>query len=501
MKIFRTKPDDSTQWRSDSPSVKAMRVVLPIAALLSAVSLAGGLSSFLELNLVNKWHIAITVAFVVGAFYFDALGISSGRAVVRDFILSARGEIDRGVLFWISSSLAAVIAITVVLASFTASRNGIAHLVLEYRQAQELTTEVDSTLTTTVDQAQGSNAAIIEAKRQTYEAERTAIVTTYDARIEAVNVDIDKRRRQRTNENRQWIDNKISSLQKRAAELEAEKGVQLAALARAFSEDQARLLAESERLQDVVVTDAQEASQRRKKKQTEKDQADKQLSGLVSGIFSWSVVLMMVIGLRLELLEVRNNILPNPILSNGDLSGLEDVRRFIMSVPYFLFSWIHYASEKLYEFAAKRQPPTVDNDLVNYQASQIEVKAIRKEGKVRRLPDRQIERRAIGYNQSGKPGTEAKNDLDPLCANFEPSSDQDPDVDRKAIIEQIKLTKRELRKYKKRQSSSYQTILAAKRKGEEPKQQTVQAYENRTEWVQRLEAELHTLESKLNSLN
>ena len=39
-----------------------------------------------------------------------------------------------------------------------------------------------------------------------------------------------------------------------------------------------------------------------------KDQADAQLSNLVSGIFSWSIVLMLVIGVRLERVETKEGL-------------------------------------------------------------------------------------------------------------------------------------------------------------------------------------------------
>lgn len=500
MKIFKSVPTASKQWQSDSISVKAMRIILPIAAVLSAISLAGGLASFLELNLTNTIHLVIAIGFVLAAFFFDGLGITSGRSVVRDFILSSKGEIERGVLFWINVSLAVIIAGAVVIASFNASRNGIKYLVIEAKKAKELRTQIDSTLTATIDQAQGNNNAVLEAKKQAYEAQRSAIVATYAGKLEAVTVDIAKRRRQRSESNKDWIDNKISSLEKQAAQLRAEQGEEIATLAATFAEEQSRILASSESLQAVTVKDAEEAAERRKEKQTAKDAADKQLSNLVSGIFSWAVVLMMVIGIRLELLEVRNNILPNPILSNSDLSGLEDARRFIMALPYFLFSWVHYGAEQLYHYAAKRQPPIVDNDLINYSAAQIEEEAIRKEGKIRTLPGRPAQRRAIGYNQAA-PEPEQENNLPPLSSKFKPSLNQPSDDEKKAIVNQIKATKRELRKYKKRQSSSYQMIKAAERKGEEPRAQTVQAYENRTEWVNKLEAEIRTLENKLNSIN
>lgn len=507
MKIFRTRGRDSVQWRSDAPGIKAMRAVMLPAAILSAVSLGGGLSSFLELDLSKTIHLIIAAAFVVAAFFFDGLGISSARSCVRDFILSSgrapdpEDGIERDTLFWVSVSLAAVIAVAVVLGSFRASRQGISYLVLEYRKAQELKTETDTTLTATIGGATDQNAAILEAKREAYEAQRAAMVTAWDGKIKAVTVEIGRRQKQRTESNFQYIDNLVAKLERQRAELEGKKGEALAGLAAGFADEQARLLANTETLTAVTVDDAKEASERRKEEQAEKDTADKELSHLVSAIFSWSIVLMLVIGVRLELLEVRNGILPNPILSNVDLSGLEDLRRFAMAVPYFLFSWVHFAFDKLYDLAAKRRPPVVDNDLVDYSAAQIEVQAIRKEGKIRHLPGPPAERRAIGYGQAGKPGTDTAKDLDPLSAKIEPGTTQPSDDERKAIVNQIKLTKRELRKYKKRQSSSYQKILSAQKKGEEPRAQTVQAYENRTEWVNRLTAEIKELESKLNSLN
>ncbi len=504
MKIFRTKPEESTQWQSDSPSVKAIRLILPIAAILSAVSLSGGLASFLELKLTNNLHLILAVFFAIAAFFFDGLGISSGRSVVRDFILSAKGEIERGYLFWISVALAALIAVAVVLGSFRASQDGIKYLVMEAKKAQGLKTETDTTLTATVDQASDQNAAILAAKQEAYEAEKAAIIATYAGKIEAVNIDLAKQKRQRTGDNYQFIDNQVSRLEKRRAELEAKKGAELAGLASSFADEQARLLATTESLTAVTVEDAKEASERRKKKQDAKDQADEQLSNLVSGIFSWSIVLMLFIGVRLEILETRNGILPNPILSNADLSGLEGVKRFVTALPYFVFSWVNYAAEKLYEFAAKKPVPIVDNDLIDYNAAQQEEEAIRKEGKIRTLP-KPITRRAIGYNQAAaQVGSKAENNLPPLSANFEPrlnhENKPDSNHEKKDLINQIKISKRELRKYKKRQSSSYQKILQAQKKGEEPQARTVQAYENRSEWVQRLESEIQQLEEKLNSL-
>lgn len=506
MRIFKTTPSESTQWRSDAPGIKAMRLILPVAATLSAVSLAGGLSSFLGLNLSTNLHLIIAAAFVVAAYFFDGLGISSARSVVRDFILSSgrapdpEDAIARDTLFWVSVNLAAVIAVAVVAGSFIASRNGIKYLVIQYRQAQTIETETDTTLTATIDGATDQNAAILAAKREAYEAQRAAMEAAWDGKIKAVTVEIGRRQKQRTESNFQYIDNLVAKLEKQRAEMEGKKGESLAGLAAGFADEQARLLATTETLTAVTVDDAKSASARRKREQAEKDAADKELSHLVAGIFSYSIFLMLLVGVRLEVLEVRNSVLPNPILTQGDLSGLEDIRRFAMAVPYFLFSWVHFAFDKLYDLAAKRRPPVVDNDLVDYSAAQIEVQAIRKEGKIRHLPGPPAERRAIGYGQAGKPGTDAAKDLDPLSAKIEPGTTQPSDDEKKAIVNQIKLTKRELRKYKKRQSSSYQTILAAKRKGEEPKAQTVQAYENRTEWVNRLTAEIKELESKLNSL-
>ena len=497
MKIFKSVPNDSTQWRSDSPSVKAMRLILPVAAILSAVSLGGGLSSFLELDLLKTIHLIIAAGFVIGAFFFDAMGITSGRSVVRDFILSANGETERGVLFWINVSLAAVICSAVVFGSFRASKNGIKYLVVEYRKAQEVKTETDTTLTATVDEAEDKNAAILEAKRQAYEAQRAAMASAWDGKIKAVTVEIGRRKKQRTKQNYQYIDNLVAKLEKQRAELEGKKGEALAGLAAGFAEEQARLLASAETLTAVTVEDAKEASERRKEKQAEKDAADAQLSALVAGIFSWSIVLMLVIGLRLELLEVRNGILPNPILSNGDLSGLEDVRRFVMAVPYFLFSWIHYGAEMLYTWAAKRRPPVVDNDLIDYRAAQIEVAAIRKEGKVRTLPTTEP-RRAIGYNSTG--GTTGKGHA-PFNLHEKPHETGPEDPTKSPTDETTKpenaakarQLRKDLNKYKKRHARHVQKKIALESKGEPVPQRTLEAIENNEQWVKHFEAKLKAL--------
>lgn len=528
MKIFKSVPNDSTQWRSDSPSVKAMRLILPVAATLSAVSLAGGLSSFLGLNLSTNLHLIVAAAFVVAAYFFDGLGISSARSVVRDFILSSgrapdpedddeepeddyegveknlvpelRGyehnqkvrAIERDTLFWVSVSLAAVIAVAVVVGSFRASQNGIRYLVLEYRKAQELKTETDTTLTATIGGATDQNAAILEAKREAYEAQRAAIVTAWDGKIKAVTVEIGRRRSQRTESNFQYIDNLVAKLEKQRAELEGKKGEALAGLAAGFADEQARLLATTETLTAVTVDDAKAASERRKKEQAEKDTADKELSNLVSAIFSWSVVLMLVIGVRLELLEVRNGILPNPILSNVDLSGLEDLRRFAMAIPYFLFSWVHFAFDKLYDLAAKRRPPVVDNDLVDYSAAQIEVQAIRKEGKIRHLPGPPA-RRAIGYGAHGHTGTETGATFTEHKSTSEeheiPDTKTGTDYTRSDLLQKLKM-------YQKRYAKHTQKKIKMEKKGEPVPKRTLDAIENNAGWIQHYSELLNDLESR-----
>lgn len=398
MKINKTIPEESTQWQADAPSVRAMRLIMPIAALLSATSLAGGIASFFELELSSIIGIGLIVFFALAAWFFDGLAVSSGQSVVRDGILAWTKQIDTGLLFWINIAFASLICGAMVFGSFHMSQNGISYLVLEVRRAKEIRTQTDTTLTTTVSSATDQNTAILQAKKAAYDAQVEAIKGSYAGKIEALEAEIGRREKQRNADNRHYIDNQVAKLKKQIGEARAAQGKELGNLATAFTEDQNRLLAGQEDLQAAVIEDAKHASARAKEKQDAKEEADQELSHLVSSIFAWSVVLMLVIGLRLTMLETRNGILPNPILSNADLSGSAMLLRFVMAVPNFIFSCLSWLSEWLYRVAPKHRTPVVDNDLVDFKSAQAQVIAIRKEGKTRKLAA--AERREIGYKKT-----------------------------------------------------------------------------------------------------
>lgn len=411
MKIHKTLPEDSTQFQADAPGIKGMRLIMPVAALLSAVSLAGGIASFFELGLTTIAGICLTVAFAIAAWYFDALAVSSGQSVVRESILAfIRKEIEVDVLFWVNLVFAALICGAMVFGSFTMSRNGISYLVLEVRKAKEIRTATDTTLTATIAGASDQNAGILEAKKTAYNAQVAAINTTFAGKIEALEAEVERRKKQRHQDNRYHIDNQIQKLKKQIGEAKTEQGEELAALATEFAAEQSRILASREDLQSVVIEDAKAASDRQKQRQQEKDIADRQLSGLVAAIFSWSVVLMLIIGLRLTMLETRNGILPNPILLNSDVSGATMALRFVLAIPNFIISCLAWVAEWLYQVAPKHRTPIVDNDLVDFKAAQAKVVAIRKESKQDKAPP--AERRKIGYSP---PGIAAETDGESLA--------------------------------------------------------------------------------------
>lgn len=529
MQIHKTTPEDSRQWQSDSPSVKGMRLLMPIAALLSAVSLAGGIASFFQVGLTTTAGICLIVALAVAAWRFDALAVSSGQSVVREIILAfIRKEVTVDVLFWVNLVFAAIICAAMVFGSFQMSRNGISYLVLEVRKAKEIHTQTDTVLTSTIAGAANESAGILQAKQEAYNAQVAAINTAYAGKIEALEADVVRREKQKNADNRQNIDQQVQKLKKRIGDAKAEQGEKLAALAATFAADQARILAGNEQLQAVVIDDAKAAAGRRKLQQDQKDQADLMLSGLVSSIFAWSVVLMLVIGLRLALLETRNGILPNPILRNEDISGSAMMLRFILSIPNFVFACLNWLSERLYVLAPKRPTPVVDSDVVDFHAAQMEVVAIRKEGKTRKLAA--AERREIGFRKVGseveKVGSEISGSTEKVGSeNLVPEqkklankggkfsepkklvpvkvgSTEDAEMDpaQRELIQQIKFAKKELTKYKKRQSASYQKILADQKVGNEPKAQQLNAYENRTAKVEELTAQVQALEAQLKSM-
>lgn len=522
MKIHRTLPEESTQWQADAPSVRAMRLIMPLAALLSATSLAGGIASFFNLGLSSIIGICLIIFFAVAAWFFDGLAVSSGQSVVRDGILAWKKEIDSGLLFWINIAFASVICGAMVFGSFHMSRNGISYLVMEFRKAKEIRTQTDTLLNAAIAGATDQNAGILEAKTTAYNSQVSAINASYAGKIEALEADIERREKQRTGNNRHYIDNQISKLKKKIGEAKAEQGKELASLATEFAAEQSRILAGTEDLQKVVVGDAQAASERAKTKQQEKDTADKQLSVLVSSIFAWSVVLMLVIGLRLTMLETRNGILPNPILSNADVSGADMLLRFILTIPSFILTCLSWVSEWLYKVAPKHRTPVVDNDLVDFKSAQAQVIAIRKEGK-RQLKTAAAERREIGFRKNGsgpgdgekvgfeKPGFEEKKLANkgasfpgggkPGSEKVGPAQEEEMSQGKRELIQQVKLSKKELTKYKKRQSASYQKILADQQAGNEPKQQTLKAYENRTEKVNELTFQIRAMEAQLKSMS
>ncbi|PHN06148.1 hypothetical protein [Flavilitoribacter nigricans] len=556
MKIHKTLPEENIQWKADSPSVRGMRLILPIAALLSAVSLAGGIAAFLEIELSSTLGILAVILFAVGAWYFDSLAVSSGQSVVRDFILGKGEQIEMGTLFWINVAFAAIISLAMVYGSFQMSRNGIAYLVLEVRSARAIATQTDTVLTESVTGAAAQNDAILQAKQKAYDARVAAVQATYAGRIEALEAEIDRRRRQRNQENRYHIDNQVQKLKKQIGEVKAEQGAELAKLATAFAAEQDRLLAGNEDLQEVAVEDAKAASMRQKEQQAVKDRMDRSLSTLVSSIFSWSVVLMLIIGLRLTMLETRNGILPNPILTNADVSGQAMLFRFLLAVPHFIFSCLAWLSEWLYRKAPKHRTPVVDNDLVDFKSAQAKVVAIRKESKAKpkkaaaalteigfkrsgelaaqgpevgsgKVGSGMVEQEKLGSAKVGssaaepekvgskKPGSDPKKLANkgsrffsgtktPKSETGTPAkvgSETNLSEAEKELIRQIRYSKKELTKYKKRVASSYQKIKADERAGKTPKTQTLNAYENRKSKVDELTAEIEQLEAKLKSMS
>lgn len=554
MKIHKTLPEeDNIQWKADSPSVKGMRRILPIAALLSAVSLAGGIAAFFNIGLTSLIGILAIIGFAVAAWYFDALAVGSGQSVVRDFILGKGGQIEMGTLFWINVAFAALISLTMVFGSFRMSKNGISYLVLEVRKAKEIRTQTDTILNQTVAGAAGQNDNILKAKEVAYQSRVDAVNTTYAGKIEALEAEIQRRQNQRNDDNFQYIDNRIAKLRSQIGTLKAEQGEAIAELAAAFAAEQDRILAGNEDLQSVVLEDAKAASDRQKQEQALKDRADQQLSSLVSSIFSWSVVLMLIIGLRLTMLETRNGILPNPIMTNNDVSGPAMLLRFVMAIPHFIFSCLAWISEWLYAKAPKHRTPVVDNDLVDFKGAQAKVVAIRKESKAKpkkaagefqkigfkraeelaaevgseKLGSGILEPKKVGSEKLGsaklepeklgseKPGSGPKKLANKGSRKFsapepqkagtktpeKPGSAQDLTEAEKALIREVKFAKKELTKYKKRVASSYQKIKAAERAGQAPKTQTLNAYENRKSKVEELTAEIEQLEAKLKSMS
>jgi len=530
MKIHRTEPEETKLWQTDAPGIKAMRIIMPIAALLSAISLAGGIASFLGVELTTIIGIGLVITFAFAAWHFDALAVSSGQSVVRESILAfIRKEIKADVLFWINLGFATLICGAMVFSSFQMSKNGIGYLVLEIRKAKEIHTQTDTTLNTTINMATDQNSEVLAAKKAAHEAEQVAINATYDGKIEALESEIQRREKQRTSKNYQYIDNKIASLKRQIGEAKAERGEKLTALASAFTQEQSQLLANNQDLQQVVLKDAEEASQRRKQKQEDKDRADQELSQLVAAIFSWSIILLLVIGLRLTMLETRNGILPNPILSNRDLSGPTLLIRNLMALPNYFLSCLQWVNEWLYRMAPKQLTPVVDNDLVDFKSAQGKVIAIRKERKSKAKPT-VAERREIGFHKTGSDGSEfgfenlgtaenlglekvgsrekkLVNKGDKISrsekvgsAKVGSAEGEEMSEEKRALIQQIKLSKKELTKYKKRKASSYQKIEAARREGEQPKRQTLNAYENRSQRVEQLTQQIQQLEAQINSL-
>lgn len=399
MKLHKTAPEETTQWQADAPGIKAMRVIMPIAAILSATSLAGGIASFFKVGLTTTAGICLIVAFAVAAWFFDSMAVSAGQSVVRESILGWKKKIERDLLFWINLVFATLICGAMVFGSVVMSRSGISYLVLEVRKAKEISTQADTTLNQTIAGATDQNAGILEAKKTAYEAQVNATQTTYAGKVEALEAEIGRREKQRTPDNTHYIDNRIQKLKKQIGEVRAEEGEKLSALATEFAAEQDRILSGNEDLQSVVIADAKAASERAKIQQAEKDAADLALSGLVSSIFAWSVVLMLIIGLRLSMLETRNGILPNPVLTNADLSGPTMLLRFVLAVPNFILSCLTWCSEWLYKVAPKHRTPVVDDDLIDFKTDQAKVIAIRKQSKHEKSEP--TERRKIGYSPPG----------------------------------------------------------------------------------------------------
>lgn len=410
MKIHKTLPEESTQWRADAPGIRAMRVIMPIAAILSATSLAGGIASFFKVGLTTTTGICLILAFAVAAWFFDSMAVSAGQSVVRESILGWKKKIDRDLLFWINLVFAGLICSAMVFGSVVMSRSGISYLVLEVRKAKEISTQADTTLNRTIAGATDQNAGILEAKKAAYNSRVDATRATYAGKVSALEAKIQRRQNQRNDDNYQYIDNKIADIRKEIGEVRAEEGEKLAVLATEFAAEQDRILAGNEDLQSVVIADAKAASERAKLQQKEKDAADRALSGLVSSIFAWSVVLMLIIGLRLTMLETRNNILPNPVLTNSDLSGPTMLLRFVLAVPNFILSCLTWCSEWLYKVAPKHRTPVVDDDLIDFKTDQAKVIAIRKE--LKRGKSEPTERRKIGY---GAPAIAAETEADSLA--------------------------------------------------------------------------------------
>lgn len=378
MQINKTYPESSTRWQSDSPSVKAMRTIKPIAALLSAISLSGGIASFFNLGFTSIIGIALIIAFAVFAWHFDGMAVTSGESAVREGILAWKGEISIDLLFWLNMALSILLCGAMVFGSFKMSQNGITYLVLEVRKVKEIRTQVDTALTDAVQMAGNQNAGMLEAEKSAYEARVNAVNTKYSGEIEALEAEITRREAQRNDSNKDYITNRISRIRKQIGETKSRQGEELAKLSEDFAARQKEILNSDSDLQEIALNEAKQASGRAKKLQDEKDENDKMLSGLVSSIFAWSVVLMLFIGLRLSMLETRNGILPDPVLSNADISGQTVVIRFVMAVPNFLLSCLTWCSEQLYIYSPKKPVPVVDNDIIDFNASQVQVQAQRK---------------------------------------------------------------------------------------------------------------------------
>lgn len=382
MKIHKTQPTDinSPQWKSDAPQIKGMRAVLPFVALLSAVSLAGGVASFFNIPFNSITGILSLLIMVYGAYNFDSLGVTSGQSVIREYMLAASGDLERGGwVFNLSIVFSCLICLSVVTASFFMSKDGVSYLVTEFRASKKVTLTRDTTLSNSIDGVSENNNSSLDRITITYQNKVDAVNRKFDGKISTYRSDIERKERQRTKDNSGSIDRSIIYYNKLIGKAEQERGQELATLADDFDREQLRLMAKSDTLNMLAIDQAKAENEELTKKKKQKEEDDKRLASLVSSIFSCSVIMMLFVGVRLTMLETRNGILPNPILIDSDLSGGTSVIRLIMTIPNFLHSCLLWASEKLYQIAPKHPTPTVDNDLINYAASQETVLAKRKE--------------------------------------------------------------------------------------------------------------------------
>lgn len=378
MNIFKTPPEDSKQWQADSPGLKAMRIIKPIAAVMSAVSLGGGIASFFGLGFGTTSGIILITAFAVFAYFFDNTAVTSGESVVREFILSIDKQIEKNTLFWISVASSAIICLSMVFGSFMMSKNGISYLISEYRSTIAVQIQTDTTTDNTIDELKQGNASAIEMEKSVYDAKVAAINAKYDGQISGLNAEIERREKQRNKDNTQYIDQKQDQVRKQIGEAEAKRGDELLTASNEFQAKQSEILKEQGKLSALQLEKSKKEGERLEQDIADKNELDKELSYLVSSIFSWSVVLMLFIGLKLTMLETRNGILPNPVLSNADLSGQTTLFRLILSVPNFAISCLTWVSEQLYLYAPKKPTPVVDNELIDYKAAQVSTTAITK---------------------------------------------------------------------------------------------------------------------------